>query len=198
MQLLNQQHSLQLKYVQAYKEKAVTFVDNHDTEIGQALESWILDWFKPLAYALILLRKDSMPCVFYGDYYGIPEKEVPAKNEILDILLKVRKYCAYGEQHDYFYDRNKIGFTRLGDYDHPDSGLAVVMSDGDGGCIQMNVGKRLANTVFYDITGNLSETRIRLAAFLGKSYLLNYQIMRAVLKGIILVIMDMISGLTIG
>ena len=31
-------------------EKAVTFVDNHDTELGQALESWILDWFKPLAY----------------------------------------------------------------------------------------------------------------------------------------------------
>ena len=32
------------------------------------------------------------------------------------------------------------------------------MSDGEGGCIQMNVGKRLANTVFYDVTGNLSET----------------------------------------
>ena len=39
-------------------EKAVTFVDNHDTEIGKALESWVLDWFKPLAYSLILLRKE--------------------------------------------------------------------------------------------------------------------------------------------
>ncbi len=139
-------------------EKAVTFVDNHDTEPGQALESWILDWFKPLAYSLILLRKDGFPCVFYGDYYGIPEKCVESKKDILSILLKVRKYYAYGEQYDYFNDRNVIGFTRLGDYEHHDSGLAVVMSDGRSGCIQMNVGKKLANTVFYDCTGNLSET----------------------------------------
>ena len=76
-------------------ELAVTFVDNHDTEIGQALESWVLDWFKPHCYSLILLRKDGMPCVFYGDYFGIPEKSVEPKNEILDKLLKVRKYCAY-------------------------------------------------------------------------------------------------------
>ena len=139
-------------------EKAVTFVDNHDTEPGQALESWILDWFKPLAYSLILLRKDGFPCVFYGDYYGIPEKGISPQNDILKTLLKVRKYYAYGEQYDYFNDRNIIGFTRLGDYEHHDSGLAVVMSDEKGGGIQMNVGKNLANTVFYDCTGNLSET----------------------------------------
>lgn len=139
-------------------EKAVTFVDNHDTEPGQALESWILDWFKPLAYALILLRKDGMPCVFYGDYYGIPEKDVAPKDYILDKLLKVRKYLAYGEQYDYFYDHNIIGFTRHGDYEHPGSGLAVVMTDKNGGSIQMNVGKNLANSVLYDCTGNLSET----------------------------------------
>ncbi len=139
-------------------EKAVTFVDNHDTEPGQALESWILDWFKPLAYSLILLRKGGFPCVFYGDYYGIPEKEVAPKKDILTLLLKLRKYYAYGDQYDYFNDRNVIGFTRLGDYEHPDSGLAVVMSDARGGGIQMNVGKNLANTVFYDCTGNLSET----------------------------------------
>ena len=139
-------------------ETAVTFVDNHDTEPEQGLESWILDWFKPLAYSLILLRKDGIPCVFYGDYYGIPSKEISSKQDILDILLKVRKYYAYGEQYDYFNDRNVIGFTRLGDNEHPDSGLAVVMSDGEGGCIGMNVGKNLANTCFYDCTGNMQET----------------------------------------
>ena len=144
--------------VKTNPDKAVTFVDNHDTEPGQALESWILDWFKPLAYSLILLRKDGLPCVFYGDYYGIPQKNVGDKKDILSILLKLRKYYAYGEQYDYFNDKNLIGFTRLGDYEHPDSGLAVVMSDGRGGGIQMNVGKSLANTVFYDCTGNLSET----------------------------------------
>lgn len=138
--------------------KAVTFVDNHDTEPGQALESWIPDWFKPLAYSLILLRKDGFPCIFYGDYYGIPAKNVISKQNILDILLKVRKYFAYGDQYDYFNNRNIIGFTRTGDYEHSNSGLAVVMSNKLGGSIQMNVGKNLANSVFYDCTGNLSET----------------------------------------
>ena len=139
-------------------DKAITFVDNHDTEPGQALESWILDWFKPHAYSLILLRKTGIPCVFYGDYYGIPEKGVEPKNKILDVLLKVRKYFAYGEQTDYFNDSSIIGFTREGDEEHPDSGLAVVMTDKNGGAIQMNVGKRLANTIFYDCTGNMTET----------------------------------------
>lgn len=138
-------------------EKAVTFVDNHDTEPGQALESWILDWFKPLAYSLILLRQDGLPCVFYGDYYGISEKEVSPKNEMLDKLLKLRKYFAYGEQIDYFNDRNVIGFVRQGDFEHSDSGLAVVMSDKEGGVIKMNVGKKFANTMFYDYLGNTEE-----------------------------------------
>ena len=144
--------------VKTNPHKAVTFVDNHDTEPGQALESWVLDWFKPLAYSLILLRKDGFPCVFYGDYYGIPEKNVAPKDDILKKLLALRKYYAYGDQYDYFNDKNVVGFTRLGDYEHHDSGLAVVMSDARGGGIQMNVGKNLANTVFYDCTGNLSET----------------------------------------
>ncbi len=144
--------------VKTNPDKAVTFVDNHDTEPGQSLESWIPDWFKPLAYSLILLREKGFPCVFYGDYYGIPEQNVSSKKSMLDILLKVRKYFAHGEEIDYFNDRHIIGFSRNGDYDHPDSGVAVVMSNKHGGCIQMNVGKHLANTVFYDCTGNLEET----------------------------------------
>ena len=143
--------------VKEFPNKAVTFVDNHDTEPGQALESWVLDWFKPLAYSLILLRKQGMPCVFYGDYYGIPQKDVFSKNIILDRLLRVRKYFAYGEQEDYFNDYNKIGFVRRGDYEHPDSGLAVVMSDKYGGIIRMNVGKQFANTVFYDCLGYIDK-----------------------------------------
>lgn len=153
----NMSHIFDGTIVGSNPSKAVTFVDNHDTEPGQALESWILDWFKPLAYALILLRKDGFPCVFYGDYYGIPEKQVSSKKPMLDLFMKIRKYFAYGEQIDYLYDKNVIGFTRLGDYDHPNSGLAVVMSDSYGGCIQMNVGKKLANTIFYDCTGNMTE-----------------------------------------
>ena len=57
--------------VEARPECAVTFIDNHDTEPGQALESYIPEWFKPIAYSMILLRESGIPCVFYGDYYGV-------------------------------------------------------------------------------------------------------------------------------
>ena len=62
--------------------KAVTFVDNHDTQPEQALESFIEKWFKPAAYALILLREDGYPCVFYGDYYGIPHNNIEPVEEL--------------------------------------------------------------------------------------------------------------------
>lgn len=138
--------------------KAVTFVDNHDTEPGQSLESWVKEWFKPLAYACILLRKDGIPCIFYGDYYGIPFKNISPMKEILNIMLLARKYLAYGNQKDYFDDANIIGWIREGDYYHQDSGMAVILSDGPGGCKYMNVGKNLANTILYDCTGNVKET----------------------------------------
>ncbi|CAE6478931.1 unnamed protein product, partial [Rhizoctonia solani] len=35
--------------VQSRPIDAVTFVDNHDTQIGQSLQSWVQPWFKPLA-----------------------------------------------------------------------------------------------------------------------------------------------------
>ena len=78
--------------VKNHPEHAVTFVDNHDTQRGQALESTVEEWFKPAAYALILLREDGLPCLFYGDYYGI-EGEFAQENfqEILDTLLYARK-----------------------------------------------------------------------------------------------------------
>lgn len=138
--------------------KAVTFVDNHDTEPGQSLESWVQPWFKPLAYAMIMFRDVGIPCIFYGDYYGIPEKNIEPMKELLDVFLLARKYLAYGDEKDYFDDSNIIGWTRSGDYYHQDSGMAVILSDGNGGGKQMNVGKNLANTVLYDCTGNVKET----------------------------------------
>nr|WP_308215307.1 hypothetical protein [Sinobaca sp. H24] len=43
---------------------AVTFVDNHDSQPEESLESWVEEPFKQSAYALILLREDGYPCVF--------------------------------------------------------------------------------------------------------------------------------------
>lgn len=131
-------------------KKAVTFVDNHDTEPGQALFSFVSAWFKPHAYSLILLREAGYPCVFYGDYYGIPEKEVAPLRDTIDILLDVRRKFALGAQHDYFDNEHGIGWTREG-------GLAVVLSTKYDQKINMFVGKNFAGKKYHDILKNRSE-----------------------------------------
>ena len=86
--------------------RAVTLVDNHDTQPCQALESPVADWFKPLAYAVILLRAEGYPNVFFADYYGARyddcrEVEIRSHREVIDRLLGARKRYAYGRQLDY-------------------------------------------------------------------------------------------------
>ena len=65
-------------------------------------------------------------------------------------LVRVRRDCAYGTQHDYIDDFNVIGWTREGDAEHPRSGLALLVSDKVDGAKRMYVGKRFAGTVFKD------------------------------------------------
>ena len=136
-------------------QSAVTFVDNHDTQPGQALQSWVQGWFKPLAYALILLRRDGVPCVFYGDYYGIPHDQVNPVGESLNRLLLLRRNLAYGEQTDYLDGCNIIGWTRAGSTENPGSGCAVILSDGPGGSKKMHIGAGFAGTMFVDLLGNV-------------------------------------------
>lgn len=134
-------------------ERAVTFVDNHDTQPGQALQSWIPSWFKEIAYSIILLRREGYPCIFYGDYYGIQHDNIePMEN--LKTLLLLRRDRAYGEQVDYFDDKNIIGFTRLGDDNHYKSGMAVIISDKYEGSKRMYVGTKFAGERFFDALGN--------------------------------------------
>ena len=143
--------------LQSIPDKAVTFVDNHDTQPGQSLQSWIPDWFKPLAYSIILLRTQGLPCIFYGDYYGIPHDNISSKSDFLNLALYIRKKYAYGNLKDYFDDFNIVGWTLDGDEEHKNSGLAVLISDGIGGSKQMNVGTKFAGSTFYDCTGNVKE-----------------------------------------
>jgi alpha-amylase len=146
--------------VQHQPTLAVTFVENHDSQPLQSLESVVEGWFKPLAYALILLREAGYPCVFYGDYYGANYKDkgkdgqeyditLQSHRVILDILLRARRDYAYGIQYDYFDHPNTVGWTRLGDDEHPQS-MAVVMGNGSAGTKWMNVGK--PDNTYTDIT----------------------------------------------
>jgi alpha-amylase len=116
--------------VKAEPYNSVTLVMNHDTQPGQTVETPIQGFFKPLAYALILLRQEGYPQLFYGDLYGMkgehPEP-VACGGKLPDLAL-VRKLYAYGDQEDYFDEQNCIGFVRRGTWDHP-AGLACVMSN---------------------------------------------------------------------
>ena len=137
-------------------DKAVTFVDNHDTQRGQALESTVEEWFKPTAYALLLLRQQGLPCVFYGDYYGISGKYAQEDfKKVLDKLLAIRKNLAYGEQVDYFDDANCIGWVRFGA--EKQTPLAVVISNAQANSKSMFVGHEWADQTFVDLLGNHPE-----------------------------------------
>jgi alpha-amylase len=139
---------------------AVTFVENHDSQPLQALESSVEPWFKPIAYAIILLRGEGYPCVFYADYYGASYEdsgrdgnrykiEMPSHRWMIDKFLYARQNFAYGPQYDYFDHWNTIGWTRLGDAEHPKA-MAVLLSDGQEGSKWMEVGK--PNARFIDVT----------------------------------------------
>ena len=104
-----------------------------------------------------LLRIEGYPCVFYGDYYGIPSGGYFGIGRYLDLLLKARKNLSYGEQHDYFDDKNIIGWTREGIKEYDNSGLAVLLTNKLGGEKKMYVGKHFAGEKFRDLFSNFEE-----------------------------------------
>ena len=146
--------------VQQRPTHAVTFVDNHDSQPLQALESVVEPWFKPLAYALILLRNEGYPCVFLPDYDGAEYDDLgrdgnrhhivmPAHRFLLDRFLYARRTFSVGSQYDYFHDTNHIGWSWPG---RETGGLGVVLSNAGPASLWMEVGR--PHTDFCDLTGH--------------------------------------------
>ncbi|MBD0372428.1 MAG: alpha-amylase, partial [Pyrinomonadaceae bacterium] len=143
---------------------AVPFVENHDTQPCQSLESTVEPWFKPLAYALTLLRREGYPCVFYADYYGAEYSDPNCRGGervtlyshrwLIDKFLQARHSHGYGEQLDYLDHPNTVGWTRLGDEEH-EGAMAVLMSNGADGNKWMNVAR--PNALFRDVTEHVEE-----------------------------------------
>ncbi|TCJ17079.1 alpha-amylase [Flaviaesturariibacter flavus] len=148
--------------MKARPDKAVTVVENHDTQPLQALEAPVEPWFKPLAYALILLREEGYPCIFAPDLWGASYKDTGRdgaeheiflpKIEALPKLLQARRDHAWGLQREWFDHPNCVGWTRGGDEQH--SGCAVVLSNGDTGFKHMEIGARYAGQTFRDLLGH--------------------------------------------
>jgi alpha-amylase len=146
---------------------AVTVVANHDTQPLQALEAPVDPWFKPIAYALILLREQGYPCIFYPDMYGAEYTDkgrdgneyhivMPAL-ESLPTLCKLRKRAAYGIQFDYFDHPNCIGWVRQGVESVDHSACAVVISNSEAGNKSMNIGTAHAGKIFVDALAHRHE-----------------------------------------
>lgn len=125
--------------VQSDPTLAVTLVSNHDTQPLQAMESAVEPWFKPIAYALILLREQGTPCLFHPDLYGATYSdtggdgndhtvEMPAIG-CLARLVEARQRYGHGAQTDLFDDPNCIGWIRHGTENEP--GCAVLVSNGE-------------------------------------------------------------------
>ncbi|KAK7033141.1 glycoside hydrolase family 13 protein [Favolaschia claudopus] len=140
---------------------AVTFVDNHESVIGQSLESWVDTNFKLQAYSLILLRQNGHPCVFYGDLYPNEECYDTEISRNLTLLVEARKKFAYGPCKDYFVNPDCIGFVRMGDSLHP--GCAVLLSNKDDSTgefthtVRMFVGREHAGTKFRSFMSTLED-----------------------------------------
>ncbi|MEO8406355.1 MAG: alpha-amylase domain-containing protein, partial [Chitinophagaceae bacterium] len=148
--------------IQHKPELSISFVDNHDTQPLQSLQSPVDYWFKPLAYALILLREQGTPCVFYPTVYEAKYVDSKDGGDIyvelnrlacVEKMMQVRKDLAYGMQRDYFDHGNTIGWTREGVKEKKLSGCAVVITNGTAGEKIMEVGKAHAGKTFIDVCG---------------------------------------------
>ncbi|WP_017347062.1 alpha-amylase [Pantoea sp. A4] len=151
--------------VQADPWHAVTIVANHDTQPLQSLEAPVEPWFKPLAYALILLREQGLPTVFYPDLFGAHYEDEGGDGEIyaidmpvipeLQALMQARQQFAWGAQTDYFDHPNCVAFSRSGTEEHP--GCVVVMSNGEAGEKTITLGEGFAGKQWRDYLGHREE-----------------------------------------
>ncbi|WP_435926917.1 alpha-amylase [Dryocola sp. BD613] len=152
--------------VEADPFHAVTLVANHDTQPLQALEAPVESWFKPLAYALILLRENGVPSVFYPDLFGASYDDEGGDGETyhidmpiveqLEDLIHARERFAHGVQTLWFDHPNCIAFSRSGTEDYP--GCVVVLSNGDEGEKTIELGENYGGKSWRDYLSNREET----------------------------------------
>ncbi|MBB4124224.1 alpha-amylase [Martelella radicis] len=143
-------------------DHAVTLVENHDTQPLQSLEAAVEPWFKPLAYALILMREQGVPSVFYADLYGARYRDNGSDGAEYDIdmprieclpkLIEARKRFANGAETLYFDDPNCLAVVREGTGEAP--GSVTVLTNGEETAKDVDLGEAHANATFRDFLGH--------------------------------------------
>ncbi|MGM0603206.1 MAG: alpha-amylase [Bacillota bacterium] len=139
-----------------FGSRAVTFVDNHDTDRDGKNEYGTISISnrKYQAYTYILMRREGIPVIFWKDYYNRGMKEK------IDKIIEARKKFAYGDAYESeSNDENTYSYIRAGDEDHQGSGLVMMITQhDDGNIIKKKVNSGKASTEYYDFTGNIEKT----------------------------------------
>ncbi len=135
-----------------YEDRAVTFIDNHDTDRDEGSYTTSIFKRKYQAYAYILMRENGIPTIYWKDYY------IWGMKDGIDKLLEARKYFAYGPGVEVENnDQDVYSYVRKGLDDVPGTGLVMMISDDDSGdTITKRINSYQPNTKFYDYTGNVS------------------------------------------
>ena len=151
----------------AFEDQLVALVAHQQphTQPLQALEAPVEAGFKPLASALILLRENGVPSVFYADLFGASYEDTGGDGETYAIempvieqlheLIDARQRFAHGVQTLWFDHPNCIAFSRSGTEEDP--GCVVVLSNGDDGEKMLPLGENYRNKRWRDFLGNREE-----------------------------------------
>lgn len=147
-------------------DATVAFVENHDTQPLQALETTVSAWFKPHAYALLLMNEKGIPCVFYADLFGASYADENDKGEMHEIdmpvieelprILEARKRFAKGPQSFLTGEtKNCVCLVRHGTEHEP--GSVTVLTNGEECTYNVDLGPSQAKTSFRDFLGKRKE-----------------------------------------
>jgi alpha-amylase len=135
--------------------RAVTFVENHDTESRRDLvPKNIQPEDKPLAYAYIL-TSEGLPCVFYKDFSKDAGCLGDQLQHVLIDLMWIRNNIADGPTLQRWKDGGVFAYERLGGQ-HLLVGLNK--DKHNGRTIQVATGFP-PNTVLHDYTGHATDVR---------------------------------------
>ncbi len=145
-------HYVGLVNKDGYEDRAVTFVDNHDTNRDNVDPGIYRRKYQ--AYAYILTREYGTPVVFWKDYY------IYGMKEGIDKLLEVRRDYAYGRGYEIDNnDEDVYGYVREGLPEVEKDGLVLLISDGESNEVRTKrINSRQPNTTFYDYTGHIQGT----------------------------------------
>lgn len=145
MKILGERNSLS----KSSPAKAVTFVNNHDTEKETNQGNRIgTPENRMLAYAYILTHP-GYPCIFYSDYESILDKKK------LERLIQINRSLAIGSLSVLFTDNDSYVAIRNGGNGVP--GLVVSLNNASRATTKPAI-TPWKNATLYDYSGNTSET----------------------------------------